>query len=642
MFQPALDLIRREYSGLAAKEYVAQISRYHRIQASPGYRQAASWVAGELARWGLEVAVHRYPARFDQFYWSAGMFQEWDCQAATLRLVAPLDKAQKLCDFREVPIGVIQRSIAADGEYEVVAVQGGTKREDYQGLDVRGKLVLTQAGVEAVRKVAVEELGAAGVIFDGMNSVPPTRQPGDLQDVRQYTSWWWTGHETRCFGFVLTPRQGAWLRGLLKQGEVRVKAHIDARLYDGEIEVIDASIAGETEDEIVVVSHLCHPAPGANDNGSGAGANMEVARALTRLVQAGDLPRPRRTLRFLWLPEMTGTYAYLATHEDRLPHMVAGLNLDMVGADQEAVGSVMLIDTPPEAMPSFTPDLLERLREEFTRDQQSFSAQGGYALFRYATVPFSGGSDHYILSDPTVGAPCPMIIEWPDRYYHTSHDSLEKVSPVTLARNGGLASVYAYWLASAGPAETRWLGEEMTSRAKGRILALLRHAGEGHADQPHIADRLAYRVEREQAALASLRRLDPEAPVETWQADLTRFAESETQAAGRAIGELTVGAAGGNGFVKDTDTALARVPRRRVPGPIDFRSHLHKLSAADRGRLLEQDHRIAPTLALYWADGRRSLADIARYVSLETGQTVKAEKIAELFEGLAKMGLVEL
>ncbi|MCW5883163.1 MAG: hypothetical protein KIS91_19675, partial [Anaerolineae bacterium] len=218
MFQPALDLIRREYSGLAAKEYVAQISRYHRIQASPGYRQAATWVADELARWGLEVAVHRYPARFDQFYWSAGMFQEWDCQAATLHLVAPADKAQKLCDFREVPISVVQRSIAADGEYEVVAVQGGTQREDYDGLSVSGKLVLTGAAVEAVRKVAVEELGAVGVLFDGMTPAPPTRQPGDLQDVRQYTSWWWTGHETRCFGFVLTPRQGAWLRGLLKQG----------------------------------------------------------------------------------------------------------------------------------------------------------------------------------------------------------------------------------------------------------------------------------------------------------------------------------------------------------------------------------------------------------------------------------------
>ncbi|MCW5853350.1 MAG: hypothetical protein KIT87_25000, partial [Anaerolineae bacterium] len=97
-----------------------------------------------------------------------------------------------------------------------------------------------------------------------------------------------------------------------------------------------------------------------------------------------------------------------------------------------------------------------------------------------------------------------------------------------------------------------------------------------------------------------------------------------------------------NGFVKDTDTALARVPRRLVPGPIDFRSHLHKLSDEDRARLLQQDHRIAPTLALYWADGRRSLADIARCVGLETGQTVKADKIAELFDGLVKMGLVEL
>ncbi|HMY69156.1 MAG TPA: hypothetical protein PL163_21105, partial [Leptospiraceae bacterium] len=87
-------------------------------------------------------------------------------------------------------------------------------------------------------------------------------------------------------------------------------------------------------------------------------------------------------LRFLWMPEMTGTYAYLASHPQRLPRMVAGLNLDMVGADQDAVGSVSLIDAPPEALASFTPDLLERLRAEFTQETTSFGGHGGYALFR--------------------------------------------------------------------------------------------------------------------------------------------------------------------------------------------------------------------------------------------------------------------
>ncbi len=644
MFQPTLDLIRREYSGPAAKEYVASISRFHRIQASPGYRRAADTVVSELRRAGLNVTVHRYPARYDQFYWSAGMFQEWDCQAAILHLVAPADQAQKLADFREAPIGVIQRSIAADGEYAVVAVEGGTRREDYAGLDVAGKLVLTRAGVEAVRRIAVEELGAVGVLSDAMNPAPPVRLPGDLQDVRQYTSWWWTGHETRCFGFVLTPRQGARLRELLAKGEVRVRAHIEARLYDGEIEVVDACIPGETDEEIVITSHLCHPAPGANDNGSGVGANLEAARTLAALVQRGDLPRPRRTLRFLWMPEMTGTYAYLAANAARLPRMVAGLNLDMVGADQDAVGAVSLIDAPPEAMPSFTLDLLERLRQEFTHDTSSFSQQGSYALFRYATVPFSGGSDHYILSDPTVGVPSPMLIEWPDRYYHTSHDSLEKVSPITLARNGALAATYAYWLASAGPDQTRWLGEEMVSRAKGRVLGVLRDLPpDASPDEARL--RLTYRVEREQAALASLRRLDPDAPIVDWQADVARFALAEAQAAARRFGAPLAASPDDLAYhpASPTDAALARVPRRLTPGPVDFRAHVHKLSEEERERWQRQSaYRVVPILALYWADGARSLAEIAQRVRLETGRAEDAASLVEFFALLEKMGLVDV
>lgn len=645
MFNPALDIIRREYSGPAAKEYVAQISRYHRIQASPGYRQAADFVAAELRRWGLDVAVHRYPARFDQHYWSAGMFQEWDCRAATLDVVAPHDQARKLADFREAPISVVQRSLAVDGEFAVVAVDGGARREDYAGLDVAGKLVLTRLNAEPVRRIAVEELGAVGVITDNMNVVPHIRPAGDLQDVRQYTSFWWTGHETPCFGFVLTPRQGAWLRGRLKQGEVRVRAHIDARLYAGEIEVIDAAIPGETGEEVVILSHLCHPAPGANDNGSGVGANMEVARTLATLVARGDLPRPRRTLRFLWMPEMTGTYAYLASHPQRLPRMVAGLNLDMVGADQDAVGSVSLIDSPPEALASFTPDLLERLRAEFTQETTSFGGHGGYALFRYASVPFSGGSDHYILSDPTVGVPCPMLIEWPDRYYHTSHDSLEKVSPTTLARNGGLAAGYAYWIATAGAAQARWLGEEMVSRGKGRILATLRAAADAALDAAETADRLAYRVEREQVALESLTRLAPDLPVETWQEDIALFAYGEGQTAARRLGEpvfATEEAVGDLAFTP-ASAAMARVPRRIYPGPVDLRSHSHKLTPDQRAALQPPGGGgfTLLTLALYWTDGRRSLAEIGRRVALESGSALPDSDLMGFYDALATMGLVE-
>ena len=35
------------YSDQAARRYVSEISRHHRIQASPGYRAAATWIGGD-------------------------------------------------------------------------------------------------------------------------------------------------------------------------------------------------------------------------------------------------------------------------------------------------------------------------------------------------------------------------------------------------------------------------------------------------------------------------------------------------------------------------------------------------------------------------------------------------------------------
>ena len=214
----------------------------------------------------------------------------------------------------------------------------------------------------------------------------------------------------------------------------------------------------------------------ANDNASGAAAVMEAARALHTLIASGALPTPRRGIRFLWMPEMTGTYAYLAAHEADLPRTVAGLNLDMVGEDQDQTGSSWLLIRGSDALPSFAEPLLEALREGYFGQAHTFNGQGDFPLFRHAVVPFSNGSDHYILGDPSVGIPSPMLIQWPDRFYHTTADTLEKVSPQSLARSSALAATYAYFLAGAGAPEVAWLAREMTYRFEIRLARKLQSA----------------------------------------------------------------------------------------------------------------------------------------------------------------------
>ena len=150
------DLIRAAYRGEMAHRHVIAISRFHRIQASPGFRAAAHYVVAQLSDAGVQVNVLGYPADGVTRFWSTPSFLEWTCDAATLHLL-PSDKAatpSPLCDFAVTPISLIQRSIPVDGEFAVVALggKGGKEAADYEGVDVAGKLVLTNTPVAMVRK----------------------------------------------------------------------------------------------------------------------------------------------------------------------------------------------------------------------------------------------------------------------------------------------------------------------------------------------------------------------------------------------------------------------------------------------------------------------------------------------------------
>ena len=666
----AFEQIWQTFSGEAAWQTVSDLSRFHRIQASPGYRQAAHLIHRSLVDAKLETEILSYPADEQAQFWAWPSFQEWDCAEATLHLVSP--EFERLADFRGCPISVIQRSAPYEGEAEVVLLEDGEEEADYDGLEVTGRVVLSRGDLRRVWELAVEQRGAAGILFDGMRPVKPVRPEGDLDDVRQYTSFWWSPGDTTCFGFVLTPRQGRMLRRLLKEKDepVRVRARVASRLYDGAIEVVQAELPGQTEETVLVVAHLCHPQPSANDNASGAAAALEAARTLQALIAGGELPPPKRTIRFLWLPEMTGMFAYLVGHEEHLERFVAGINLDMVGEDQTQTGSSWLIECPPDAAASFAPELLICLREEMPALKgmsdvaPSHTGLGAYPLYRKAEVPFSGGSDHYVLSDPTVGVPTPMLIQWPDRFYHTSADTPDRTDPNSLARAGALAAIYAYWLATAGAAEAAWLGYEMVARFKARLLESAQAAAtkalaleDGDSIAQALADldrRLAYMLERQKVALRTLKRLAAiGCPVDELQAEVERTLQHELAWAKSAV-DLQIAALGLDALPEvqprdlsaEEQEAAELIPVREIKGPVSLGQHLHRLDAESREqwRQLLKARKdggawTLTALALYWADGARSVLDIADLAELEVGKR-DVELVLAYFRLLEKLGFV--
>ena len=631
------------FSGTRTYDIVAAIIRHHRIQASPGYRAAAEDCAALLRAGGVRTTIHSYPATFATRHWTNQLFQEWDCRSAALRLVTPEGEARTLADYGDHKLSLVQRS---DGTppggvtAPIVLLENGETEEEYARLDVRGKLVFTGGDAARVHALAVERHGALGLITDRIAEAPPIRDRYDLQDALQYSSFWWSGlEETRGFGFVLTPREGDRLRRLLQRSAAPVVAHaqVDARLYDGAFEVVDALIpgTGETDEEVLIVAHLCHPQPSANDNASGAATAVECALTLQRLIESGVLPRPRRSIRILLPPELTGSYAYLATNEERIPRMIAAINLDMVGENQDLCKGPLLAERPPAAGAGFAGDLLAAILAELARrDTGDLAGSGRYALFKWAVTPFVGGSDHDIFADPSVGVPCPMLIQWPDKFYHTSADTIDKVDPAMLRRAGILTCAYAYSIAAAGEPEARWLLNELSvafRQALPRALAD-RPATAATAPGAWIDRQARFLLDRHREALGAVRRLADTGRIDGLIATLRDDAERVTR---DERDRARTAAAWGTATVPTATTALAAEPndwerqagtlryRRTAPGPLGIHWDDYALPTERQGELRgvmarpEADTML--TLALYWIDGRRTLREVADLVETECG-----------------------
>jgi len=132
--------------------------------------------------------------------------------------------------------------------------------------------------------------------------------------------------------------------------------------------VVVAEIKGsEKPDEVLVFSaHLDHPKESANDNASGSGALLDIARSISRLIKDHKLPQPKRTLRFMWVPEWYGTMAYIDAHPElKGPPMggtvLANMNMDMVGENLEKLHSQLIITRNPLSIPNVLRDLAKNI-----------------------------------------------------------------------------------------------------------------------------------------------------------------------------------------------------------------------------------------------------------------------------------------
>lgn len=295
-------------SGDLAHDYVSQLALWDRSQYTPGYDRAAEWVVGKAKEFGLEqVEIERYPSDGKIDYFGNPTQKIWSVSKAVLWMTSPFEV--RITSYAEVPMSLARNSSSANVEAEVVDVGAGVSDDDYKK-DVKGKIVLTTGGGAVVRQ-AIFKRGAVGVVtswsvpeFDYLN-----RLPGDFPDEIGWGGVPAPGEKTPgTFMFLISARRAQELKTLLQQGKpLRMRAVVDAEFFDGSINVVSGLVRGSKypNEEIVLTAHLDHYKPGANDNASGSASTLEMARTLNQLIADKILPRPLRTIRFLWVPEYT-------------------------------------------------------------------------------------------------------------------------------------------------------------------------------------------------------------------------------------------------------------------------------------------------------------------------------------------------
>ena len=613
--ESTLSFISNELSGVRAKDAVAEIARFHRIQASPGYTAAVEYLVGALDAAGIATTVQRFPADgvTETYGWIAP--PGYKIRDGRLDQIEPTQRG--LGRFDVIKQSVLGQSAPGDAEGEVVHVGTGDSADCFEGLDLRGKFVLSSGRPAAMLRF-LEGTDVAGVIiYPGIERAAPSH------DLVQYGGFFPRRHEIPWLpmGFSISRRAADTLLSDLDKGTVRVRGRVDASFIDHPMEVLEARIGPENADaEVIVCAHLCHPAQSANDNASGSGLLLELARVLAVLDRGGDL---RNAVRLLWVPEFNGVIPWIAANASSLRRVAFTVNLDMVGQSPEIIGEPLRVFRAPNAHPTFVNACIEPLLERIAEDPRFRAAQGSKRVLHWIFDAPTGGSDHLAFEAPPADLPS-LMLGHDDPYWHTDLDTVEKVDPTRLKHVGTLTALLAT-LPSWGRDEAAALREWLLVYSQRELAASSQLArNRGTADD---LVELAHSIER--GRTASLGTFlgedgwDPVAHLATLDATRAALADRMTDA---ATDEPTPGA--------------DRRPIRAVNGPVRYEL-LQGLPSEDRTFLEEKlfcNHGAPPHVMVNLADGTRTVAEIAARLTIDFRRPFATEDIERAVELLVRVG----
>lgn len=223
----------------------------------------------------------------------------------------------------------------------------------------------------------------------------------------------WIPYRTQYFkedwGFCLTDRQ---LQSL-PEGEYEVC--VDTELKDGSLTFGECVLPGDSPEEVLISTHVCHPSL-ANDNLSGIAVATWLARALAAL------PRRRYTYRFVFAPSTIGVITWLSQRQEVTKRVRHGVVISGVGDEGQ-----------------YHYKRSRRGDAEIDRIMTLVLANSGEAHGLLPFIPY--GYDERQYCSP--GFDLPMGCFSRSTYgsypqYHTSADNLDFIKAASLERSLGL------------------------------------------------------------------------------------------------------------------------------------------------------------------------------------------------------------
>ena len=313
-----------------------------------GYTRAAHWVAGKTAEFGLD------PMGDGGTYFQMLPMSRLSVEPTQSKLTGPnelsvvFDKAIGLDRFTNVP--------EVSGSVAFVKLAGATPTLD-ESISLRDKIVFYTADEKAQgRAQMLLARQRPTAVFRVIETEPRSGSQLQRESGRQRAASLSGTISATAAAMVLKSLNGdaSWLKPLEMDGvethmpEGTVKLELRYREEPTAVPNVLAWQPGsdpELRDEYVVIgAHLDHLGvvngsvfPGADDNGSGSTALLNIARA----ISANPI-KPKRSVLFMWFAAeeigLVGSAYYVDHPLLPLDKMVCMLNVDMVGRNEEKSG----------------------------------------------------------------------------------------------------------------------------------------------------------------------------------------------------------------------------------------------------------------------------------------------------------------